>query len=72
MDTWMSLRVTSFGICMSPNNMSILSIGNIGGYFFYMGEITMNIIGCSPYELKYDVFNTFVINAISCFINRHK
>jgi len=52
MDAWMSLRVIYFGICMSPNNMSILSIGNIGGHSFtwVKDKVTMNIIGYSPYE----------------------
>ena len=53
MDAWMSLRVINVGICMSLNNMSILSIGNIGGLSptWVKDKVTMNIIGYSPYEM---------------------
>ena len=57
MVAWMSLRVIYFGICMSLNNMSILSIGNIGGLSstWVKDKVTMNIIGYSPYEMTTEI-----------------
>ena len=37
-DAWMSLRVIYFGICMSSNNISILSIGNIDEHFYILAK----------------------------------
>ena len=51
-DAWVSLRAIYFGICMSPKNMSILSIGNIGGHSstWVKRQINHEYYWYSPYE----------------------